>query len=55
VEQSDKLQRNSHVHSLHTRHIYDHHAPNFNVAKYQKGENYTGIKVLVILHQKFKS
>jgi hypothetical protein len=43
-EQLDKLQRNSHVHSLHRRHVYDHHAPNV-VTKYKKGENYKGIKV----------
>jgi hypothetical protein len=44
VEQFDKLERNSHVHNLHTRHIYDPHMLSFNVTKCQKGENYTFIK-----------
>jgi hypothetical protein len=45
VEQLDF--KEIHMYAIYRRHIYDQPGPNFNVTKYQKGENYTGVKLVI--------
>jgi hypothetical protein len=55
VENLDKFQRNTDVHNLNTRRKYDLHMPNMKFTKYQKGVNYTGIKLFNNLPPTIKS
>jgi hypothetical protein len=45
VDNMEKFQTNSDIHSISTRHRYNLHVPNSNLNKYQKGVYYSGIKL----------
>jgi hypothetical protein len=45
VDNMDKFQTNSDIHSISTRYRYNFHVPNSNLSKYQKGVYYSGIKI----------
>jgi hypothetical protein len=45
VDNMEKFQTNSDIHSISTRYRYNLHVPNSNLSKYQKGVYYSGIKL----------
>jgi hypothetical protein len=45
VDNMEKYQTNSDIHSISTRYRYNLHVPNSNLSKYQKGVYYSGIKI----------
>jgi hypothetical protein len=45
VDNREKFQTNSHIHSISTRYRHNLHAPNTNLNKYQNGVYYSGIKL----------
>jgi hypothetical protein len=55
VENLDKFQRNTDVHSLNTRRKLDLLMPHANLTKYQKGVYYMSIKLFNHLPPKIKS
>jgi hypothetical protein len=46
VDNTEKFQSNSDIHSINTRYRYNLHVPNTNLSKYQKGVYYSGINLL---------
>jgi hypothetical protein len=45
VDNMEKFQTNSDIHSISTRYRYNLHVPGTNLSKYQKGVHYSGIKL----------
>jgi hypothetical protein len=45
VDNMEKFQTNSDIHSISTRYRYNLHVSNSNLSKYQKGVYYSGIKI----------
>jgi hypothetical protein len=45
VDNIEKFQTNSDIHSISTRYRYNLHVPNSNLSKYKKGVYYSGIKI----------
>jgi hypothetical protein len=45
VDNIEKLQTNSDIHSINTRHKHDLHQPRTNLTSHQKGAYYAGIKL----------
>jgi hypothetical protein len=55
VDNMQKFQTNSGIHSINTRHKHDLHQLSANLTSYQKGACYAGIKLFSTLPDKIKS